>query len=86
MSFIDEIKGTFNGFNLPVEYPYRAVLFGDNGGFFENVKSIRSYSKEEIVLTLKKGELKIVGEDLYIKKYSLGDIVICGKIKVIERS
>ena len=83
MSFIENINSCISGqFGEPV---YRAVLLGDDAGYFENVKQIISYDKEEIVLALKQGGLKISGRDLYIKKYCAGDVVICGKIACLQR-
>ena len=84
MGFIDNIKECFSEWELPKEPCFRAVLFGESAGYFENVSSIFSYSENEIVLSLKKGGLKILGEKLYIKKYCMGDIVICGKIRLVE--
>ena len=85
MSFIDCILGCFNEGELPSQPQFRAVLFGDSAGYFENVKSIGGYSDEEVYLILKKGGIKIKGECLYIKKYCAGDVAVCGKIKAIER-
>ena len=78
MGFIESIKSCFSGEELPVEPIFRAVLF-------ENVRSILHYEIEEIALSLKKGGLVIRGDNLYIKKYCAGDVVICGKIKSVER-
>ena len=85
MSFIENIKGCFTADELPKEPNFRAVLFGEEAGYFENIKTISHYTAEEIVLCLKKGVLVVKGERLYIKKYCAGDIVICGKIKSVER-
>ena len=85
MSLIDNIKDCFCQIELPIDCSYRAVLFGESAGYFENVKGIVSYEKEQVILSLKNGGIKVGGKDLYIKKYCLGDVVICGKIKSIER-
>lgn len=85
MGFIESIKSCFSGEELPVEPIFRAVLFGDSAAYFENVRSILHYEIEEIALSLKKGGLVIRGDNLYIKKYCAGDVVICGKIKSVER-
>ena len=85
MSLIDNIKDCFCQNELPLDCSYRAVLFGESAGYFENVKSIVSYEKEQVVLSLKNGGLKVSGKDLYIKKYCLGDVVVCGKILSVER-
>lgn len=85
MGFIDSIKNCFRAEELPVEPIYRAVLFGDSAAYFENVRSVVGFSEEEIILSLKRGGLRISGEKLYIKKYCSGDVAVCGKIRVIER-
>ena len=85
MSFIENIKGCFSCEEIPMEPVYRAVLFGDTAAYFENVRSILHYEVEEIALSLKKGGLVIRGDNLYIKKYCSGDVVVCGKIKSVER-
>ncbi len=85
MGFIDNIKQNFCSGEIPKEPTFRAVLFGESAGYFENIKSIVSYTEEEIVLALSNGCLKVEGKYLYIKKYCMGDVVICGKIKKVER-
>lgn len=85
MGLIDNIKDCFCQCEIPSEPIFRAVLFGECAGYFENIKSIVSYTEEEIVLALSNGCLKISGKNLYIKKYCMGDVVICGKIKKVER-
>ena len=85
MSFIDNIKDCFCQNELPADCSFRAVLFGESAGYFENIKSIVSYEKEQVVLSLKNGGIKVSGKDLYIKKYCIGDVVICGKILSVER-
>ena len=85
MSFIDDIKGCFFEDELWLEPSFRAVLFGDSAMYLECVKSISRYSPEEIAILLKKGQIIIKGEKLYVKKYCGGDLVVCGEIKSIER-
>ena len=85
MGFIDNIKENFTERELPIEPNYRAYIFGDNAAYVENVKRIISYQSGEINLGLKKGELKIKGEGLYVKKYCMGDVCVCGRITAIER-
>ena len=86
MGFIDDIKKCFtleDGIKEPI---YRAVIFGDGALYLENICHISYYTTEEIALSLKRGGLKICGENLYIKKYCAGDIVVCGKINSIQRT
>lgn len=86
MGFIDNIKNCFSIEELPVEPPFRAVLFGDGAAYIENVFCLAHYDVNEIVLSLKKGTITVRGEGLYIKKFCMGDVVICGKIRSVERS
>ncbi len=85
MGFIEEIKKCFSCAEMPKEPIYRAVIFGDSAGYFENVCAVAHYQSEEIALSLKRGGIVIKGEKLYIKKYCGGDVVVCGKIQSIER-
>lgn len=85
MSFIDSIKECFNSEELPKEPIFRAVMFGDSAVYLENVKTVLHYDLEEIGLGIKKGKITVRGQGLYIKKYCAGDVIICGKIKSIEK-
>ncbi len=84
MGFIEDIKNCFAEDELPKEPPFRAVMFGDSAIYFENVCSIASFTCEEITLCFKRGAIVVSGCNLYIKKYCLGDVVICGKIKAVS--
>ncbi len=86
MSFIENIFKVVGIDKELTPLPYRAVILGDVAGYFENVKTIKSYNKEEIVLKVRKGEVTVTGEDLYIKQYEAGDIVINGKIKAVTHN
>ena len=83
MGFIDTIKENFSEI-FPTPPLYRAVILGDRAGYFENVVGIKNFSSDEIVVFLKKSELKITGENLYIKKYCDGDLVVEGKIQAVS--
>ena len=85
MGFIEEIKKCFSCAEMPSEPIYRAVLFGDRAGYFENVCAVKQYQENEVCLSLKRGGILVKGEKLYLKKYCGGDVVICGKIRSIER-
>ncbi len=85
MGFIDSIKEIIGIEEMPKEPLYRAVVFGEYAVHIENVLSIISYERQEVVLSVKKARLIIRGEDLFIKKYCEGDVVICGKIASLER-
>ena len=53
--------------------------------YMENVRCIVSYSPECLIVSLKRGGLKIEGENLYVKKFCGGDVAVCGKIIKMER-
>ena len=82
MGFIEEITGCFDAELSPA---FRVVMFGEKAAYLEGVKAIKSYSAEKIEITVKNGELKITGEELFVKKYCAGDMAICGKIKRLEK-
>lgn len=84
MSFIDIIKENFNN-EQGMDCKFRAILFGDSGGYFECVKCIEQYSSEQIAFRVKNQTVVVRGTGLYIKSYCEGDLVICGKINVVER-
>ena len=85
MGFIDSIKECFSPDEIPCETVYRAVVFGDRAIYLENICSLESYAEDLVCLRLKRGALKIKGQKLYVKKYCLGDVIICGQITGIER-
>ena len=84
MSFFEEIKSLLydNGFPAPT---FRALMVGDYAIHLENVNSIVSLEQDQITVRLSKGGVTIKGKDLYVKKYCEGDLVICGKIVLVER-
>ncbi len=79
MGFMEDIKNIL-GISTEAPLLYRAVIFGDKGVYFENVKSIKSYEKTKIIVCLKNGFITVNGEHMSIKKYCLGDLLITGKI------
>lgn len=84
MGFIDIIIEHLGGVEGVLNPQFRAVLFGKSAVYLENIIGIVSYEKEEILLCVKKGKVRIKGQNLYVKKYCLGDMVICGKITCVE--
>lgn len=85
MNFFDNLLEEF-GLTLPTISPnFRVVLIGDNLAYFENIRSIKSFSPSKISLLIKNGEIVVEGEGMFFKKYDLGDLVICGKITALKR-
>ena len=83
MSFINEIKDMLG---IEGEGFFKATLIGDSSLYIEGVKYISDYSNEEIVIKVKNAQITIKGKELVIKKYCLGDLVICGKITSLARN
>ena len=84
MGFIDNIIKCVGAEEFPKEPLFRAVMFGENAVYLENISGILNYQKDEVLLSVKKGRVRVKGSDLFVKKYCLGDVVICGKITGIE--
>lgn len=83
-SFFDELA-SISG--LPFEIinsGYKVVNFCGKSVFIEGFKSIISVDNEMVVLKLKKGRIKVVGEGLTIKDINLGQIFINGNIVCVE--
>ncbi len=55
------------------------------GGYFENVRDVASFSSTEIRLLSRGGGVIVKGENLSIRKYVEGDVVIEGDIGGIEK-
>ncbi len=90
MSFIEDIKRSLGLTEAPAQPFLRVGLIGGGEGCFcaayvENVKSIKSYSTEQIIISVKGGQITLLGEGLCIKKYCLGDLAVCGKIKSVVK-
>ncbi len=86
MGFFENIAEAFGLSEINAEKFFRAVLIGEEKCYLEGVCSIKSYSPDKIELYLRKGGIKISGEELIIKKFCAGDVAVCGKIKSIERT
>ena len=83
MNFIEEVISVFGG--AEIAPAFKAVLIGESAAYIEGIKAIKSYAHDKIELFMKKGEMKITGEGLFIKKYCAGDMAVCGKIKSLEK-
>ncbi len=83
MGFIENIKESLVS-GLGGEPTYRACIMGEYSAYFENVSGIKEFSEHEIIVYIKKGEIKISGEKLYVKSFYQGDLVVLGQIKRVE--
>lgn len=54
------------------------VLGGD--AYLEGVKTVGDFTPEKIVLFFKKCGMEIEGQDLFIRKYVDGDLLLSGKV------
>lgn len=86
MGFIENIAQSFGLGEMPIDTQFKAVLMGDSAVYLQNITSIKSYSLDKVELSLKKGGLVVTGSEMFIKKYCMGDLVICGKIKSLSRT
>ena len=86
MSFIEDVKNLFGPSEFPESPEFRAVIFGERAVYLEGIKSIKEYSEEKIELSVKRGTVTVSGEKLYVKRYCMGDMAICGKIKSLTRN
>lgn len=63
----------------------RYTVLAGKGGYFQNIKGIGCFSPCEITLCLSRGEVKITGRGLFIKKYCENDALIGGEILCVSR-
>ena len=63
---------------------YRYYNLGGKAVYVENFKRINTFSNSEIILKLKKGMIKILGENLYIKELNKNSLLVWGTIKGVE--
>lgn len=62
--------------------PHRLILENRRKSTISGVQDVRSFNEEEILLLTEEGKLKIVGEQLHIKRLNLekGETDIEGKV------
>ncbi len=86
MGFFEELANSFPNNFFGAEPIFKAVIFGDKGAYLQGVTGIKCFSAERVVLSVKKGEVEISGENLYISKYCEGDAVVSGEIKCVTKN
>ena len=64
--------------------PFSLYIAGERGARVTGVKRICLIGTSAITLAVKGGELAISGEDLFVRSYGEGDVVIGGKISGAE--
>ena len=85
MSFLKEtyLKSLGEGAFKPT---FKAVIIGNSGGFFQGVRSVNKFSDSEIVMCVKGESVTVCGENMFVKKFCEGDVIICGKINCVKRA
>ncbi len=58
----------------------RCTLLLGGAAYLEGVKTVGDFSPEKIVVFFKKYALEIEGQDLFIRKYVDGDLLLNGKV------
>lgn len=82
MGLVNEI---FNSLDMSItSNEYRYYNLGGKAVYIENFIKIIAFSKEEIILKLKKGMFKVTGSELKIVELNKGSMLISGSIKGVE--
>ena len=55
------------------------------GGYFQNVVRLLSFTETELVLKGRRGSVRVEGERLSLGKYFAGDLVVRGTIVAVSR-
>lgn len=63
---------------------FRVVMLSNNAVYIEGINKIITLSKECVVFKLKKGCIKINGDNLVIKDLNIGSVMVVGKILGVE--
>ena len=81
-NFFDEIKACVK--NLDIKNKYNIVNISSRIVYIEGHKGLIKLSKEEVILTLKHGSIKVVGKDLILQELYDDCVKISGKIEKTE--
>lgn len=84
MKFIREILSQLSA-GADTSFLFQFYIAEGCGGYFQNVKGVERLSSEEITLLFKTGALVVGGENLVVKKYCDGDMLIEGNIVRVEK-
>lgn len=71
------------GINFDIAAGGFKCIFTNCGGAVEGIKSIITFSKESIILSLARSKIEITGSEFMIKEYSKGYICFTGTISQI---
>lgn len=84
MRLFEEILSALGGDEEIAFGGAKVVLYAGRCAYFENVKSILSFSKEAVIIQLKKGTVCAEGEGLAVARYGEGDLLLTGNVRKIE--
>ena len=62
----------------------KVVLYAGKCAYFENVKSVLSFSESAAVLRLKRGTVTAEGRGLSIARYGEGDLLLKGDVRCVR--
>jgi len=85
-NFLDEIAKLTG---LPLEVlggGYRIINFDGKAVYIEGIQNILRFNNEEVNLKLKKGAVKLIGQNLILQNIDVNSIVVTGKIMQVEVS
>ena len=63
---------------------FKVINFNNKSIYIENFTNIIDFSSTEILIKLKKGVIKILGDNLKIKNMNLQSIIVSGDILSME--
>lgn len=61
------------------------TVIDGQGGYFQNVRRVLEFSDTAVLLRGKKGEVRVTGRGLSLKKYCGGDVAVGGVVTRVER-
>ncbi len=62
----------------------RCIVVPVGGGYFQGVKRVDDFTAERVVLCFGRERVAIEGEKLSITKYYDGDLLLAGKIRLLQ--
>lgn len=79
------LKEIFAGIDLTLlKNEYRYYNLGGKAVYIENFVRINTFCKEEVILKLKKGMIKVSGADLFLEELKEDCVLIKGTIKGVD--
>ena len=63
---------------------FRVINFSNKAVYIENFKSILQFQTTEVGLKMKKGMMKVLGQDLVIRNLNENTVLVVGKIEKVE--